>query len=136
MIAALLLSLTGTIGLEASDPCEGATTPDVNACLAGQFEKSKQRLDRYLTAALGRHRIDEEAAVRLGITASQEAFETYRSIECATVYENWKGGTIRGAMNLSCEIALTDQRTHTVWQNWLRYMDSTPPILPEPGATE
>lgn len=132
MIVALLLSMVGP----APDPCGGATTPETNACLAGKLDKSKERLDRYLQAALHRYNGEDKAAVRLGISASQDAFEAYRSIECATVYENWKEGTIRGAMNLSCQISLTDQRTHAVWQNWLVYPDSTPPILPEPAETE
>ena len=85
---------------------------------------------------LTRHGDDNEAAIRLGIQASQDAFEAYRSIECATIYENWKDGTIRGAMSLTCETGLTDQRTHAIWQHWLQYMDSTPPILPEPKPNE
>ena len=135
MIVALLLGLAGPAVSPATDPCDGATTPEVNACIAGRLEKAKARLDRYLKAALHRYAAEDQAAVRLGIEASQNAFEAYRAIECATVYESWKQGTIRTAMDLSCEIALTDQRTHAVWRNWLRYMDSTPPVLPEPTPT-
>jgi uncharacterized protein YecT (DUF1311 family) len=120
----------------ANDLCKGATTPEVNACAALSLKASKVRLDRYLQAALDRYADDNDSAVRLGIEASQSAFEAYRSTECATVYENWKGGTIRNAMELGCEIELTDQRTHDVWQHWLKYMDSTPPILPEPKPTK
>lgn len=135
MILALLLG-AALSSAPASDPCEGASTPEINECLAGKVEKSKARLDQYLQAALDRYDGGDEAAVRLGIKASQDAFEAYRSIECATILEHWKGGTIRGVMILSCEIGLTDQRTHTVWQHWLQYADSTPPILPEPRPTE
>ena len=38
-------------------------------------------------------------------------------------------GTIRGTMELNCEIFLTRQ---ACWSEWLTYMDDTPPILPEP----
>jgi hypothetical protein len=34
--------------------------------------------------------------------------------------------------DLSCQIKLTQLHTHTIWLEWLTYMDSTPPILPEP----
>jgi hypothetical protein len=30
---------------------------------------------------------------------------------------------------------LVDERTRTIWQNWLTYADSTPPALPEPGPS-
>jgi uncharacterized protein YecT (DUF1311 family) len=115
---------------------DSGTTVAVNACLAEKLKKANERLDSYLKAALERHAEENEAAVRLGIQASQNAFEAYRSIECDAVFEDWKEGTIRGAMSLGCRIALTDRRTHDVWRHWLQYMDNTPPILPEPTDTE
>ena len=136
MITGLLISAAVAAAGPKNDPCKGSTTLDVNACLAGELKSSNARLDKYLQVALDRYGEDNEAAVRLGMHASQQAFEAYRSIECQTVYEDWKDGTIRGAMSLSCEIGLTDQRTHDIWQHWLHYMDSTPPILPEPKPTK
>src|SRR5438270_14021924 len=132
MIVALIVSAA----VASADPCKGSTTPEVNECGALKLKRSQTRLDKYLQAANGRYSDDNEAAVRLGIQASQGAFEAYRSTECMTVYEDWKDGTIRGAMQLGCEIELTDQRTHDVWSHWLQYMDSTPPILPEPKPTK
>lgn len=38
-------------------------------------------------------------------------------------------------MALTCDIALIDERTRTIWQTWLTFMDSAPPILPAPGPT-
>jgi uncharacterized protein YecT (DUF1311 family) len=111
------------------------TTIDVNNCLGAQVERSQVRLERYLQAAEDRY-ADGQPAVRFGIEASQRAFEAYRAIECSAVYEDWKDGTIRNAMALGCTLRLNDERTNTVWANWLQYMDSTPPILPEPGPTE
>ena len=110
------------------------STVDVNACLVEKLKRANQRLDRYVQAAIHRHK--DEPAVRRGILASQKAFEAYRKIECDTVFEAWKEGTIRGSMLLGCQIGLTDGRTHDVWQHWLEYMDSTPPILPEPAPTK
>jgi len=136
LILSLLVGAAVASAAPKIDPCKGSTTPEVNACLAGSLDRSKARLEKYLQAALHRYGEDTESAVRLGIQASQNAFEAYRSIECATVSENWKTGTIRGAMNISCETALTDERTHDIWANWLQYMDRTPPILPEPRPTK
>lgn len=107
----------------------------MNDCLAAQVERSQARMAHYLEVAKDRY-ADEQPAVRLGIEASQRAFEAYRGIECDTVYEDWKDGTIRGVMSLGCLLGLNDERTHTIWRNWLQYMDSTPPMLPEPESTE
>ena len=136
----MLLALGIMLSMQPADvrpDCDGNTL-EINACLSDRLERAQERLDAYRQAALDRHGGEEgnEDAVNLGIRASEDAFEAYRSIECRTVYENWKQGTIRGAMNLSCLIRLTDERTHTIWRNWLHYADSTPPILPEPRPTD
>jgi uncharacterized protein YecT (DUF1311 family) len=115
--------------------CPGETTLEINDCLARQQQRAQARLDKYIVAATERYAADQPA-VRLGIEASEKAFEAYREIECSTVYEDWKDGTLRAAMELGCKTELTDARTRTVWNNWLRYMDSTPPILPEPKPTK
>jgi uncharacterized protein YecT (DUF1311 family) len=136
LVFSILLGVAVVNAAPAADPCNGSSTPEVNACISSQLDRSNARLDKYIRAALNRYAGDDEAAVRLGIQSSQAAFEAYRSIECDTVYEDWKDGTIRRAMSLACRTSLTDQRTHDVWQHWLRYMDSTPPILAEPKPTE
>jgi uncharacterized protein YecT (DUF1311 family) len=115
---------------------DSGTTVAVNACLANKLKQANDQLDRYLQAALHKYASGQERAVRLGIEASQKAFEAYRSIECRTVFEDWKDGTIRGSMELGCEIGMTDDRTHDIWRHWLEYIDSTPPILPEPKPTK
>ena len=136
----MLLALAMIVSLQPDDVqpnCSGNTL-EINACLGEKRDRSEKRLQNYVRAAIDRH-IDQDGksdSVALGIQASQTAFEAYRAIECAAVYERWKEGTIRGAMGSSCATELTDQRTRTVWENWLRYMDSTPPILPEPKPTE
>ncbi len=137
-LAALLFAAFCSPAMASDEPlavrCPGETTIEIDDCLGQQLRGAQARLDKYLRAAIERY-AEENPAVRLGIEASEKAFEAYREIECSTVYEDWKDGTIRGAMNLGCRIRLTDERTRTVWANWLQYMDSTPPILPEPKAT-
>ena len=112
------------------------TTVAVNACLADRLKRAQERLDRYLQAALHKYEGEDERAVRLGIESSEDAFEAYRSIECRTMFEDWKGGTIRTSMELGCKIGMTDDRTHDVWRHWLTYVDSTPQVLPEPRPTQ
>ena len=111
------------------------TTVAVNACLSDKLKRAQAQLDRYERAAVRRNLSAEGAAVRLGMQNSRAAFEGYRSIECGTLFEYWKDGTIRTSMELGCEIGMTDERTHDVWRHWLTYADSTPPILPEPRPT-
>ena len=134
LVAAACSSSALAIDDAQAAPCPGETTLEINDCLAQQLKAAQARLDKYFQAAIERH-ADDQPAVRLGIESSEKAFQAYRGIECSTVYEDWKEGTIRNAMALGCEIQLTDSRTHTIWSNWLRYMDSTPPVLPEPKPT-
>lgn len=112
--------------------CDG-TTLAMNDCMAGIRERASARKDRYLAAAVARHadRSDLTAMIR----KSDADFEAYREAECAAVYKNWEEGSIRNAMALTCDIALIDERTRTIWQTWLTYMDSTPAILPAPGPS-
>lgn len=112
--------------------CDGSTL-EMNECMAAIRERASERKARYLAAAVARN-ADRPELVAL-IRKSDAAFEAYREAECAAVYEDWKEGTIRNAMALSCSTALVDERTRVIWQNWLTYMDSTPPDLPEPGPS-
>jgi uncharacterized protein YecT (DUF1311 family) len=112
--------------------CDG-TTLEMNECMAAIRERASERKDRYLAAAIARH--EDQPELTAMIRQSEAAAEAYRKSECGAVYEDWKEGTIRNIMALSCDIALIDERTRTIWQNWLTYMDSTPPDLPEPGRS-
>jgi len=113
---------------------DAGTTLEMNACLADRAERAEARMQRYLALALERHA--DEPAVAGGLEASQASFAAYREAECSSVYEKWKDGTIRVAMELGCTTSLTDERTLAIWRNWISNMDSTPPVLPEPGPTE
>jgi uncharacterized protein YecT (DUF1311 family) len=122
---------------EIKPDCNG-DTPEMNACMLEKVDRAEKRLQTYLQKAIERHTDDSGKfdAVALGIQASQTAFEAYREIECNSVLEDFKDGTIRGIMTLGCRLSLTNERTHTVWNNWLQYMDSTPPLLPDPKPIE
>lgn len=112
--------------------CDG-TTLEMNNCMIGILGRAGERKDRYLAAAIARHE-DRPELVAM-IRQSDAAFEAYREAECRAVHKDWEEGTIRTIMALSCEIALVDERTRTIWQTWLTYQDSTPPILPAPGRS-
>lgn len=118
----------------ATNLCPDAdTTVDMDQCYAEVLDRADATRARYLAAAQGRFADRPELAEMIG--ASDEAFTAYRDAECGAVLQNWIDGTIRGVMTLGCRIAMTDARTHEIWDNWLTFPDSTPAILPEPGPT-
>ena len=129
-----LLAMLAAAAAFTAAPCPGETTLDTNACLAQQLDSANAELQRYVMAA--RKRLTDGAGTDPSVLAdfdkAESAWAAYRKAECDAVYDNWKAGTIRTAMDLSCQIELTSRHTHTVWSHWLTYMDSTPPILPEP----
>ncbi|PCG14256.1 MAG: DUF1311 domain-containing protein [Sphingomonas sp.] len=128
IIAALLLA--------AGNPCEGSTTRDVEQCLATDLARADAELNRYYAAGTKRLTEQKDTAALAKLRTAERAWIAYRDAECDAVYESWSQGTIRGAMNLGCRIALTKARTATIWRNWLTYADSTPAILPEPRNDE
>jgi len=126
-------------------PCPGQTTIEINQCYAVRLSATNAALDRYEAAVRKRLRAeaasappdDKSAADALrGFEAAEALWDKYRDAECGAVYDYWSGGTIRGVESLSCSIRLTTLHTHTIWALWLTYMDSTPPILPEPPVRE
>lgn len=112
---------------------DAMTTVEMNECFSEALARADARRAEYFDAALERYadRPELHEAMRKGETA----FQAYRDAECGAVLQNWIDGSIRGAMTLGCRIAMTDRRTHRIWQNWLTSMDSSPPVLPEPQPT-
>ncbi len=87
-------------------------------------------LGRYLAAAQAR--IDKDFGSKPNLKAAQEAWARYRDLECGDVFDLWAQGTYRTIADSECMLRLTRQRTHEVWQSYLTYQDSTPPLLREP----
>ncbi|WP_086967819.1 lysozyme inhibitor LprI family protein [Vibrio coralliirubri] len=111
--------------------CESAmNTIEINQCAAIELETAQAELDKYLAASFEHNAYDAELVA--SIKKAQESWLAYMTAHCDSVYTQWRDGSIRGVMALSCKTTLTKQRTHEVWINFLTYMDSTPPVLPEP----
>jgi len=111
--------------------CENAmNTIEINQCAAIELVSAQAELDKYLTASFEHNAYDADLVA--SIKKAQESWQAYMSAHCSSVYTQWRDGSIRGLMALSCKTTLTKQRTHEVWANFLTYMDSTPPVLPEP----
>lgn len=109
------------------------TTPEINQCLRGVYDRAEERRASYLAAAIEHHK--ERTALVASIEKSSAAFAEYRKAECGAVYDSYGYGTLRSAAYLDCATRLTDERTHTIWQNWLTFGDSTEALLPEPEPT-
>jgi uncharacterized protein len=122
------------------DSCDGMTTEGMNDCAATYSNRAERELVRY--AATARARLaesakdnpedDGEQEALKGFDEAQKAWSAYRDAECGAVFNWWRGGTVRIVMSLSCTTEMTKARTRQIWSNWLRFVDSTPPLLPEP----
>ncbi|RFA24717.1 hypothetical protein CAI21_20655 [Alkalilimnicola ehrlichii] len=106
------------------------TTPDINYCAYQEVLAAEEVMDRYLAAS--RERFAEEPEVVAAIDTAQESWLEYRDKHCGSVYTLWSGGSVRGLMANQCRLDSTEHRTYELWQAFLTFMDSTPPVLPEP----
>ncbi len=129
LIVVLLLFPMLALALEVD--CKNAlTTIDINHCISQEIENANHSLIHYLAKA--KERYSDQATVVASIDQSQQDWLVYRQSHCSSLYELWSDGTIRGTMFGECMLKLTNQRTHQIWQDYLTYMDDTPPLMPEP----
>ncbi|NBW09586.1 MAG: DUF1311 domain-containing protein [Caulobacteraceae bacterium] len=138
ILAAILLS-GQAIETAPADCSKAMTTPEINACAGLDLERETARMERYLAAARTRAReldavddVRDRSHQQVYLQNAQKAWEAYAAIVCDGVYDEWKGGTIRNAMYIGCQVEMTRERTRVIWRDYLTYADSTPPILPEP----
>lgn len=124
------LSFLATAADEELDCANALNTIEINQCALIELESAQAVLAQYLAASFEHNANDPELIESIKI--AQKDWQVYMSSHCNSVYTQWRDGTIRGVMSLSCKTKLTKQRTHEVWSNFLTYMDSTPPVLPEP----
>ncbi|WP_137297824.1 lysozyme inhibitor LprI family protein [Psychromonas sp. SP041] len=106
------------------------STLDINYCAGVELSKAELEMTAYLAKSKERNSDDKELIA--AIDNAQQAWGVYIEAHCSSIYTMWRDGSIRGVMSLNCKTKLTKQRTHEIWSNFLTYMDSTPPVLPEP----
>lgn len=106
------------------------TTNEVDICIALEAEAEQEILEKYLNAA--RQRFPDNETWIATFNQAQKAWISYRDAYCDSIYEYWIEGSIRGAQYNLCLKKLTKLRVHVIWEDYLTYPDSTPPILPEP----
>ncbi|QYF85797.1 lysozyme inhibitor LprI family protein [Brevundimonas sp. PAMC22021] len=136
MLALLAAALLSVQNSEAGLDCASAVTNvQIDECRGVELEQETARMRAYLDAALTRLREESGAADGLivEITDSQAAWAAYADSACNAVHTHWRDGSIRQSMFLACKTDLTRERTHHLWREYLTFVDSTPPILPEPA---
>ena len=99
-------------------------------CLSAELEKADKIQADYL--AVAKERIAKADLGKPQLDIAQTAWRQYRTTHCGDVYTYWAAGTYRYRAELECEIELTRSRTHDIWKTYLTYLDSTPPVRPEP----
>ena len=133
MIAKLLVGfvlLVPYVALAADSCKKTGTTLELNECISEQVAFAERELSQYLEESR-RHYADEPRSIA-ALNKAQIAWLLFRKAHCDAIYEMWSGGTIRSAMYGRCMLEQTRRRTHDLWKAYLTFMDSTPPILPEP----
>ena len=133
MIVTLSLASFGATAQAAEpDPCLAFwTTSDRRDCRIKQISIADEKLEKYVKTVKTRAR--DLGLDALKISKEQSAWERYRGEHCGNVYLKWKQGTIRYEMEALCNLKLTRDRTWDVWFAYLRFPDSTPPLLPDPN---
>ncbi|KAB0285527.1 DUF1311 domain-containing protein [Vibrio fortis] len=130
LVALAMLPMTALAQQDEID-CENAmNTLEINQCAAIELQTAEEQLETYLQASF-EHNAEDPTLVE-AIKRAQKDWSTYMTAHCDAIYTQWRDGSIRGVMALSCKTELIKERTHQIWANFLTYMDSTPPVLPEP----
>ncbi|MFZ6640082.1 lysozyme inhibitor LprI family protein [Undibacterium sp. TC4M20W] len=129
-ILACLLCATATVSHAGILCATAKNTQEEAQCMTAEVSKADKKLQTYLQAA--KSRIDRTPDVKLNLDNAQKSWEQYRSAHCGDVYTYWAQGSVRYRQSAQCQLDLTQNRTHDVWQAYLTYADSTPPVLPRP----
>lgn len=108
------------------------TTIDMNECTGTKRNAVRSVEAKYVNAARQRILATQDNQTLSAFDAENKAWDILIDTASNATGVEWQGGTIHGVKASEREIALIELRIHNQWQNWLRYEDSTPPVLPEP----
>ena len=121
--------------VSAADLCSDSKTRlDMNQCLSARMTLAEKELAKYLEES--RRRVANAPRTLAEFEKAQKAWVAFRDAHCGAIYQYWAQGSVRGAMAGYCVLELTRRRTHDLWDAYLTYADTTPPILPEPKLSE
>lgn len=131
-LALLLLFTCSAIFASATETAcrQAKTTLALEECTRHEIATLESELESYLAAARQSLEGDEQSLAAL--SRAQQRWLDYRGEHCLAVRTLWVGGSIRGVMMNQCLLHQTRQRLWDIWDTYLTFMDSTPPLLPEP----
>lgn len=100
-------------------------------CLEQVLERSSELRKQYFRVSLNRYSHDQD--IVRSILESDKFWLAYRDAQCSAIYTKWGGGYVRFRAHTGCLISMNRARTTELWQSFLTYVDSTPPVLPRPN---
>jgi len=127
----LLLSFITSIYAQTLDCKNASTTYNTMDCLKINIIEAETVLNHYFTESKKRYANDTKLISLMN--ESQKRWLSYRESECSAVYQMWIEGSIRVIVAGNCRLNMTKKRTHEIWETYLTYQDSTPPILKNPN---
>lgn len=133
VITFLIMSVCSFATVGASLDCDKAfNTLEINYCAKVELDKAEAEMQRYLDKSIAQYIADSNVVESINI--AQSAWLSYSKSQCDSVFTMFRDGSMRVVMTLSCRTKLTQQRTHELWSQYLTYMDSSEPVLPEPTS--
>lgn len=109
---------------------EAKTTASMVDCLVALGHDADAELDRYVSATanyLSSMGVEQGRVAEEDLKRSQDTWRSYRERYCQAVASQFGPGTMAGPAMAGCYLRATRQRTHALWDDFLR--DSP---LPEP----
>lgn len=114
------------------------TTIDINECYGTKLAQVEAIQRKYVAMirkkiAAGLNQPPGHARKILdAFDAENNAWVQLQDAAATATYTDWEDGTIRGIKSADRKLSIIELRVHNQWENWLRYEDSTPAVLPEP----
>ena len=109
LAVAVIVGLGMSASVQALDCNKAVTTPEMNECAAIDQKKVEIRLNQTyqrVMKSLG----GSDAETRKKLIEAQRAWIKFREADCAAVYQQHVGGTIRGLMYSGCMQSRAEQR--------------------------
>ncbi|EDM66228.1 MAG: DUF1311 domain-containing protein [Moritella sp.] len=135
VITFLIMSVCSFATMAASVDCDKAfNTLEINYCAKVELDQAEAEMKLYLDKSIAQYIADTHVVESINI--AQSAWQSYSKSQCDSVFTMFRDGSLRVVMTLSCRTKLTQQRTYELWSQYLTYMDSSAPVLPEPTASD
>jgi uncharacterized protein YecT (DUF1311 family) len=117
--------------LAASSSCENVESyAEASKCLQAEVSRADAAMQQYLTASKKRHAADRS---RLDQIESSQSFWLKLEVgKCRRVNLLPRDQDKHTAEILHCLNRMTRERTHQIWERFLKNQDGAPPVLPEP----